>query len=496
MRHTLTFAAVALLLIPSSAVAQDPPGRCAEWAAGPVGFLLTEGERVVCEGLAEAAATAGMVELFWVRRDPDLSTRANEVREEMELRIAAADERFGEEDLRGALTDRGRTLILLGPPAERSRGPAGEYLARVYGSDETAWGGGVRTRRGATTVDPARGEAEIWVYRRDQIPDDAGLGSRDETLTIAYVDPRGDGVFAFDRAHPEWRVVQRVLATMPQLLAPNLGLEEVPSYPLIDGGAAATAAQLAWLDGSGWPEGAVAVSRVGVGLAQQRPAWVFVRLPLELPVADLAVLRMVGSGGTEEGTLAIPVDGLPSARGTVYELRIPEPVEGGTVALALAREGAPVAAGSVPLPAAAGEPPFITEIMAGAELSEHRDYKAGDPFIFGGYHLLLRPEGRYRHDENLAYFCLAAVPSAEEGSPPSARVRMRIRHGGKVIYQPQPREVALSSVAPGVYMFGSQLPLDALPEAGQYDLMVRLELLDGGASREVELPIVIEEVGP
>ena len=40
--------------------------------------------------------------------------------------------RFAEEERRGALTDRGRTLILLGGPKEYARNEIGEYLARLY----------------------------------------------------------------------------------------------------------------------------------------------------------------------------------------------------------------------------------------------------------------------------------------------------------------------------------------------------------------------------
>ncbi len=489
----MLLAVSALALLPFFPTAAAGEGGCAEWAAGPEGLLLTDAERTACEGLTGPDEAAAFIDLFWARRDPDLATRANQVRDEMAARIAAADERFGEDDLRGALTDRGRVLILLGPPAERSRGPAGEYLARVYGTDETAWRGGVRSRRGATTVDPARGEAEMWVFQRDQIPEQAGLGARAETLVAAFVDPRGDGVFALDRSHPEFRVLQRVLAAMPELLAPNLELAAMPTYPLVDGGAAATAVQLAWLDGAGWPEGSVVHVGTGIGTVNQRPRWVFVRLPGSVPVADRAVLRVTEPDGAEVGTLAVPVAGLASSRGTTYELRLPDSGAGRRVELALANGEGPVAAGPVEVPEAPAEGVYVTEFMAGAEVAEDRDFVAGEPFIFGGYHLVLRPEGRYLKSENMAYFCLAAIPSAAEGAAQAARVRLRLRRGGQVVYQPPPRDVELSAVAPGVFMFGSQFPLSALPEAGEYLLTVKLSLADGSAERESELPIVIEE---
>jgi len=67
--------------------------------------------------LRSDAEAAIFVEEFWRRRDPDPTVPDNPVRERFEARVAAADRQYGAPGLRGSLTDRGRAMVLLGPPA-------------------------------------------------------------------------------------------------------------------------------------------------------------------------------------------------------------------------------------------------------------------------------------------------------------------------------------------------------------------------------------------
>jgi hypothetical protein len=49
--------------------------------------------------------------------------------------------------------------------------------------------------------------------------------------------------------------------------------------------------------------------------------------------------------------------------------------------------------------------------------------------------------------------------------------------------------VELQPVAPNVFMFGSQLPLSALPAEGNFALKVKLTDKVSGTSRSTEIPI-------
>jgi GWxTD domain-containing protein len=65
---------------------------------------------------------------FWLRRDPTPGDEANPFADAFSERVAIADQLFTEEAVRGALTDRGGALIVLGSPHSvkllRRRAPA------------------------------------------------------------------------------------------------------------------------------------------------------------------------------------------------------------------------------------------------------------------------------------------------------------------------------------------------------------------------------------
>lgn len=79
-------------------------------------WLLLPAEEREFERLRSDAEARLFVEEFWRRRDPTPGSPANPARHTFEQRVKAADRTYGEPGLRGSLTDRGRALILLGPP--------------------------------------------------------------------------------------------------------------------------------------------------------------------------------------------------------------------------------------------------------------------------------------------------------------------------------------------------------------------------------------------
>ena len=90
--------------------------RYRTWLDGPEGFLVTKAERKAFEKLTGDAEAEAFIALFWARRDPDLSTRVNEYRQQFDARVAKADREYSYENHPGRLTDRGKLLILLGEP--------------------------------------------------------------------------------------------------------------------------------------------------------------------------------------------------------------------------------------------------------------------------------------------------------------------------------------------------------------------------------------------
>lgn len=83
-----------------------------------VRYIITSKERKVFLELPDSEKEE-FKEEFWKRRDPDPDTEENELKMEYFNRIEQANELFVSEGKPGWLTDRGRILILFGPPSFR-----------------------------------------------------------------------------------------------------------------------------------------------------------------------------------------------------------------------------------------------------------------------------------------------------------------------------------------------------------------------------------------
>jgi GWxTD domain-containing protein len=87
------------------------------WREGPVRYILSADEDHEYRRLTAREERAAFIRRFWQSRDPDPSTPENEYRTLFGRRVAAATRLFTAESTKpGWKTDRGKILILLGPP--------------------------------------------------------------------------------------------------------------------------------------------------------------------------------------------------------------------------------------------------------------------------------------------------------------------------------------------------------------------------------------------
>ncbi|HQR34708.1 MAG TPA: GWxTD domain-containing protein [Blastocatellia bacterium] len=161
------------------------------WVNEDVLWIITDEERKTFNSLKTDDEREQFIESFWLRRDPDPDTDANEYREEYYQRIAYANEHFTS-GIPGWKTDRGRIYIMFGPPHEKETHPSGGSY------DRPIWEGG-----GSTSTYPF----EIWWYRYLE-----GVGS---DVEIEFVDPTGSG---------EYRIARNPNEKDALLYTPNAGL--------------------------------------------------------------------------------------------------------------------------------------------------------------------------------------------------------------------------------------------------------------------------------
>lgn len=489
-----------LLALAALPAAAQLSSEYADWADGPQGWLLTDAERAQFEALSSDDEARDFIELFWAKRDPDLSTRVNEFRMEFEGRVQGADNHWTQGDTPGSLTDRGKTLILMGAPTERFEAGIDAYLSDLYGrrpgsGDQGASDVDGTTRLYGVTFDRFQGRADVWRYDVEQLPESIEKPKRASVVEFAFFDHNGTGEFKHETLIRRAETAQEVLAAMPPTLIRHPDMTALPVFPLLPDAPAASDTQLAWFDQdpAPWPEGAAGLAIQGVATAQRQPAWIAVVLPPQAPVVDLAVGRLADADGDVAGTFQVQLTGLDTQHGRLYELSVPAPAGKSSLALALASAGAPVAIRTFELELAelsAGEA-FITAAVAGAEIQEKESFDAGEPFVFGGYHLVPRPEGRYDYAENLDFFALIARPGLGDDGQPKATIKRRVYFGKNRIFHGPPEEAQLSEVAPNVFMCGSQIPLQGFPKEGEYTFKLIIEDAVSGAERTTELPIVL-----
>lgn len=112
--------ATVLTVVPWLALAcQSAPRRPVGGAGldeGPTRWLMLPEEQREYRRLQSTREVVSFIERFWRRRDPDPDQPGNELAKTFYERVDAADRLYSDGSARGSLTDRGRALILLGPP--------------------------------------------------------------------------------------------------------------------------------------------------------------------------------------------------------------------------------------------------------------------------------------------------------------------------------------------------------------------------------------------
>ena len=161
-----------------------------DWADGPVRWILTPEEKRAYADAVNPISRSELIANFWRARDPRPETPENEFREEFDKRVAFADARFAQDEVRGSLTDRGMVFVLMGPPTYSGRRPlkTGDDAADASGlsrytpseiraASQPAGSNAERVARqdqvsgaGTSILEPSANWIEAWHYERVSLP--------------------------------------------------------------------------------------------------------------------------------------------------------------------------------------------------------------------------------------------------------------------------------------------------------------------------------------
>ena len=218
-RRTLLIAAAATIAGAVSAFAQLSMAK-ADWAHGPVQYLMTKDELAQWNAIKTDADADKFIALFWARRDPTPNTAANEFKTEFENRAQYADQHFGNSRVKGSMTDRGKILILFGPPTRALRtGGRGTTAPTTPGATLNAAGAAA----GSEAEDTSQAEQQLWSYEGAVAEKAFGAPK----VELRFIDRMNNQEFRLEtpRIDLASATTRMVMADITQA-----GLKEAPSY--------------------------------------------------------------------------------------------------------------------------------------------------------------------------------------------------------------------------------------------------------------------------
>jgi len=195
-----------------------------QWGETAVRYLMTSQEKTDWAAIKSDADAKSFIDVFWARRDPTPDTAPNELRAQIEGRIAEADKRYAAASTPGSLTDHGLVYALFGDPTQTAN--------RVRQLRETE----------TTTTQFARPiNIEVWIYRGDAAARITGSKSFDVGLT--FQDEKHAGEFELDgqsRQSFESAALKlaKTLLKRPLLTAEDLSTKTVALSLIVVGDAA------------------------------------------------------------------------------------------------------------------------------------------------------------------------------------------------------------------------------------------------------------------
>ena len=218
-RRTLLIAAAATIAGAVSAFAQLSMAK-ADWARGPVQYLMTKDEQGQWNAIKTDADADKFIALFWARRDPTPNTPVNEFKNEFDNRAQYADQHFSTSKVKGSMTDRGRILILFGPPTRAMRtGGRGTTPVTTPGATLNAAGAAPGTEADDTT----QSEQQLWVYE-GAVAEKAFAAPKVE---LRFIDRMNTGEFHMETPRIDMNAVT-LRMVMADIAQP--GLTQAPVY--------------------------------------------------------------------------------------------------------------------------------------------------------------------------------------------------------------------------------------------------------------------------
>ncbi len=481
MRHKglcILFTFVLAVLFGSLAEAQLS-GEYADWEDGPEGFLLTKKERKQWSKIKNDADAEGFIELFWAKRNPDPTSSVNVFKADFERRVRYADENFAYGKYRGATSDRGKVLILLGPPRKAQT--------------ESSTDGTISVTSGAQGAGQVTGDFQAWLY--DPLTMPKGFDVPGSNLILWFQEMReGTNEFVLERTNRVNASGLALLGDAPDVYLLHPDMVKVPKPVSVAGGRSPDSAHLAWIGAdTEWNNSAVVIAEAGVTDATSRPLWIHIELPPEAPVLDVLAGQVKSSAGEVLSTFEIDATPIAAQSGNAYHLSFPLAPGEYAVEVSGGAGGVPVISQSIqaelaPIPETGT---WLSPMWAGISAKAEKGSVLGAPFCFGGWHIVPVSGPELTRENEISYFGFMVRPGTDEEGAIKLKVRIRVTRDGKPLGRSSTLSLEVTQIAGDLYMYGNSILLSGLPEPGEYGLEFEItdKVSEITVERELQLNI-------
>lgn len=478
-RSTLHFLFVAVVVSLCAAVAhaQLSP-EFADWANGPAGFLLTKKESKEWDKIKSDAEAEAFIELFWARRNPNPETTFNAFKAEFDSKVRFAEENFSYPGHSGAVTDRAKVLILMGrPEGIQTKGPA----QTVPGIGNTTGG-----------TDEVEGSTQVWYYNPASLPDGFKIKGS-QLFFMFYEEKMGSGNFTLDRSARDSFKGLAALTDAPEVYLLHPDMTEVPKPVSLAGGRKAPADHLAWIgQDAPFNETARVLAELGVNDGVSRPLWVHIELPPEAPALEFFTGQVKAADGEIVSNFEIDAAPFNGQYGKAYHLSFPLEAGSYTVEIVGAAAGAPQVfeSADVVVEEVAENGPWMSPLWLGLSATPNEQAKLGDPYSFGGWHLVPVTGPAFTRENDIAFFGFVVRPGLNEEGAIDLKARIRVKKDGKAMGRPLIMPLDASQVFGDLYMYGNSIGLSGLPEAGSFEF--EFTVTEGVSGLEAETALVLD----
>jgi len=424
MKALTRIAAVAVLFTVFALPALAALEKYKEWNASPeFVFLATAEEKDAWKSVSTDADAETFIALFWAKRDPDLKTPANEFRVRFDQLVAIADKAFPTGKVRGALTERGKALILIGPPKKINRSDVTvESPPIAEGQTDSLM---ARVQR-----DPGTYRTVRWtfVYEKEQLAPWTGMKNFDASFEVdegrAKESIVNEGkVIALEKkaaevalANPDLKAAP-VYKTKEQVEAEQKALAAASADAMA--GPALTPAVRTELEGTlakpaGGPVYALPIA--------YRDGATRLMVQIDVPAASVPAsegAKLAVLARSKDGKDAARIEeaaGLAKSKGDLYAGRSLNvgPGEYDVAVALLDASGAILASGHRTATVTALSTEFTASPMVLAYNDLEADVKMADePFVFSGRRFVVKPEAKFDAKDGLLYAVRVYNPSVD-----------------------------------------------------------------------------------